>query len=231
MIAKNTMNTSPKAKFLSYLPKKYEPYQPRGQRGQRGQRGITLIMVLVFIVTLSLIAAVGMRGVITGDRVVANERDRALSFQAAESAIREAVDLIAASPRDLTKYSVLGGSDPTSPLGLPLGGNIEHWRTTSGKTAATTCVIPNADASTTRFKWDDTCSTQSGNKYSNTQQPRYVIELASKVPVGAVTPPTKYECWYRITSRATGGTNEADVILQAMFSLEITSGKCDKETP
>lgn len=212
------MNTSARAKLSSYLPKKYELHQ------SRAQRGITLIMVLIFIVTLSLIAAVGMRGVITGDRVVANERDRALSFQAAESAIREAVDLISAG--DVTKYSVIGAK----PGGLPLGGNIEHWRTTSGKTVATVCDIPTADAGTKRFKWDNDCSKESSNLYSNIQKPRYVIELASKVPVGAVTPPTKNECWFRITSRATGGTNEADVVLQAMFSQEIPApGKCPKE--
>ena len=32
----------------------------------KAERGITLIMVLIFMVTLSLIAAVGMRGVVTG---------------------------------------------------------------------------------------------------------------------------------------------------------------------
>jgi type IV pilus assembly protein PilX len=176
------------------------------------QRGITLIMVLIFIVTLSLIAAVGMRGVMTAERVVANERDRALAFQAAESTAREAVTLIASG----TGYTTIGV--------LPLGGNTEHWRTTSGLTAAAACTpIPLMSAATTRYNWtlDGVgCSTKSANttKYGNAAEPRYVIELMPTVPLPGGT---KAECWYRITARATGGTQEADVILQAMFSREI----------
>jgi type IV pilus assembly protein PilX len=225
MIAINLINTSAGVEFHSHLPGKYEFHQIRAQSGQRG---ITLIMVLIFIVTLSLIAAVGMRGVITGDRVVANESDRASAFQAAESAIREAVDLITASPPlpATPLFSVIG----STPGGLPLGGNIEHWRTTSAKTVATGCVIPIADADTTRFKWaDNTCSTETDKAYENAEKPRYVIELASKVAIGSAIPPAKYECWFRITSRATGGTKEADVILQTMFSQEIPAGKCLRE--
>jgi Tfp pilus assembly protein PilX len=220
MIAKNSMKTSIRTKLPSYFPKKYEFHQASAQRG------ITLIMVLIFIVTLSLIAAVGMRGVITGDRVVANEFDRALSFQATESTIREAVDLIASDGA----YTLAG----KIPGGLPLGGNIEHWRTTSDKEVEKDCKpIDSEYASKKRFNWAD-CSAKSASasKYSNAEAPSYVIELVSKVPVGAASPPTKIECWYRITSRATGGTKEADVILQAMFSQEVSPGKCSsKEKP
>jgi type IV pilus assembly protein PilX len=192
----------------------------------RSQSGITLIMVLIFIVTLSLIAAVSMRGVITGDRVVANERDRAIAFQGAESTIREAVTLIAAG--DTTKWSLAG----LKPGGLPLAGNAEHWRTTSSLTAATDCTpIPITDAATKRFNWTDAagCSKKSAVKYDNLEEPRYVIELTSKVGVGTALPYTKFECWYRVTGRASGGTGEADVILQAMFSVEQPPGKCPNE--
>ena len=220
MIAKKQTNTTFTNKFsLFSIENSKNTYY-------RDQRGITLIMVLIFIVTLSLIAAVGMRGVITGDRVVANERDRAIAFQGAESTIREAVTLIAAG--DTTKWSASG----LKPGGLPLAGNAEHWRTTSNLTEATDCTpIATADADTKRFNWTDTasCSAKSTNKYGNLEEPRYVIELTSKVPVGTAVPVTKFECWYRVTSRASGGTAEADVILQAMFSVEQPPGKCPNE--
>ncbi len=199
MIAKTSINSLAKVKFSTQ------------KCNNLTERGITLIMVLIFIVTLSLIAAVGMRGVMTAERVVANERDRALAFQAAESTAREAVTLIASG----TGYTLVGA--PT-PIPLPLGGNTEHWRTTSGLTAATTCTpIPLTEAATTRFNWT-TCGTESVSTYSNAAKPRYVIELMPTVPLPGGT---KAECWYRITARATGGTQEADVILQAMFSREI----------
>jgi Tfp pilus assembly protein PilX len=220
MIAEKLINTPARDELNLILSKKYSTMN------YRTQRGITLIMVLIFIVTLSLIAAVAMRGVITGERVVANERDRAIAFQGAESTIREAVTLIAAG--DTTKWTVSG----LIPGGLPLAGNAEHWRTTSNLTAATDCTpIPIADAGITRFNWTDAagCSKKSSVKYDNFEEPRYVIELTSKVNVGTATPPTKIECWYRVTGRASGGTGEADVILQAMFSIEQPPGKCPNQ--
>jgi type IV pilus assembly protein PilX len=220
MIAKKQTNTPAREDFTLNFTLNSK------NTGHRAQRGITLIMVLIFIVTLSLIAAVAMRGVITGDRVVANERDRAIAFQGAESTIREAVTLIAAG--DITKWSAAG----LKPGGLPLAGNAEHWRTTSSLTAATDCTpIPIGDAATTRFNWTEAagCSKKSAVKYDNLEEPRYVIEFTSKVNVGTATPPTKIECWYRVTSRASGGTGEADVILQAMFSVEQPPGKCPNE--
>ena len=183
-------------------------------------------MVLVLMVTLSLLTAIGLRGVITGERAVANERDRALAFQAAESASREAI-------ADILRVNLPAGSTnpaprpsatdiPYSPT-LPLGGNAEHWRTTSGLTVATDCkdAIQLTEAATTRYKWDKNrdaanlnCSVEASSTYGNAVKPRYFIEL---MPGVAITG-TQSECWYRVTSRATGGSQDADVILQVMVS-------------
>lgn len=165
------------------------------------QRGITLILVLIFIVSLSLIAAVGMRNVGTGERVVANERDRSLAFQGAESAGREAVAKIT----DGT-VTALATGNYTAPL--PRGGNAEFWRTTSSldvDTCASTDV-------TKRFNWTD-CAAPASNTYGNSEAPRYVVETLPPVVIS----PTITEQWYRVTSRASGGSNQADVILQLMF--------------
>lgn len=163
-------------------------------------------MVLIFIVTLSLIAAVGMRSVITGDRVVANERDRALAFQAAESAGREGVAAIKAA-------IIPGGSFPTKtyPTPHPLGGNAQFWRTTSTLPTNGTDCTASSDTSK-RFDWLN-CSTASATAYGNKVNPRYVIEKMG----GVTTTVGKAVCWYRVTSHATGGSSEADVILQLMF--------------
>ena len=182
-------------------------------------------MVLIFIVTLSLIAAVGMRGVITGERVVANERDRNIAFQGAESAGREAVKLIA------TK----NGANFHARAMFPLGGNIEHWRTTSALDASD-CLIPLASSGAKRYDWASErsnakpdCSTKTAEKFGNVEEPRYVIEYTSEVPNTATG---KKECWYRVTSRAIGLSGEADVILQVMFSVEhqnLPSDPCIKD--
>lgn len=178
------------------------------------QLGITLIMVLIFIVTLSLISAVAMRGVITGERVVANERDRAIAFQGAESAGRVAIELL--STKNKSNFHA-------RPI-FPLGGNIEHWRTTSALNSSK-CAIVLAEASTHRYDWSSdwsvakpNCSVKTDEKYGNKDEPRYVIEFASELPNTPII--NRYQCWYRVTSRASGLTGEADVILQVMFSIE-----------
>lgn len=168
-----------------------------------GQSGITLILVLVFLVSLSLIAAVSMRSVSTGERTVANERDRALAFQGAESAGREAVAKISAGT-----FPAVGYYPQATPLSQ--AGNADFWRTTSNKTEDTVCASTDTSK---RFDWAN-CSTAADSAYGNSTNPRYVIErLPDVVASASVT-----EAWYRITSRAAGGSNQADVILQIMFS-------------
>jgi type IV pilus assembly protein PilX len=180
------------------------------------QNGVTLIMVLIFIVTLSLVAAVGMRNVMSGELVAANERDRALAFQAAESAGREAIAAI-----ETANSTVTVGL--TYPAMLPFSGNAEFWRTTSNVTLATDCVpqpVGTPNASRTRFNWslDGTgCSIKSVSKYGNADEPRYFVERLADVP--PASPGGITQCWYRITSRATGLTRQADVILQVMHTL------------
>ena len=179
------------------------------------------------MVTLSLIAAVGLRAVITGDRVVANERDRSLAFQAAESAGREAIEVIKNPNRLIATHA-----DYHPYLdALPLGGNANHWRTTSSLTVTDcTIVIPLTDAATKRYNWTTEyesakpyCSTATKGAYGNKDKPRYFVELMP----GAVATGGQTECWYRVTSRATGGTSDADVILQVMVSNTITGSPGD----
>ena len=193
---------------------------------KKHEKGITLIMVLIFIVTLSLVAAVGMRSVISSERVVANELDKTLAFQAAESAGREGVAKI------VSVYES-GGTFPASTLATPhpLGGNAIFWRTSSELSESSGCIASNDE--TKRFNWP-TCSEEAASAYvkqtqdtpannasiyGNAVKPRYVIEKLA----GTLSPTTgKADCWYRVTSRATGGSASADVILQVMFSQTIT---------
>ena len=176
-------------------------YPQQRKLSENQQRGVTLILVLIFIVSLSLIAAVGMRNVGTGERVVANERDRSLAFQGAESAGREAVSKIT----DGT-VTALATGHYTAPL--PRGGNAEFWRTTSSLDVDT-CASTDA---TKRFNWTD-CAAPASNTYGNNEAPRYVVETLPPVVIS----PTITEQWFRVTSRASGGSNQADVILQLMF--------------
>ena len=204
-IAKYLINTPATAKLPKLMSKSMQI---------KHQSGITLIMVLIFIVTLSLIAAVSMRGVITGERVVANERDRAIAFQGAESAGRVAIELL--NTKSTSNFHARSM--------FPLGGNALHWRTTSALDASK-CLIALTETSTHRYNWSTVwsaaaqdCSVKTDQKYGNKDEPRYVIEFISDAPIAAT--PSRKECWYRVTSRASGQTGEADVILQVMYAVE-----------
>jgi type IV pilus assembly protein PilX len=56
----------------------------------RRQRGVALIISLILLTIMSLVGIAGVRAVSKEERMVAQSFDRAIAFQAAESALREA---------------------------------------------------------------------------------------------------------------------------------------------
>jgi type IV pilus assembly protein PilX len=54
------------------------------------QRGATLIVALVMLLLISLLAIGGMQGSVMQERMASNAQDGAISFQAAEAALRQA---------------------------------------------------------------------------------------------------------------------------------------------
>ena len=75
--------------------------------------------------------------------------------------------------------------------------------------AVDTCASTDA---TKRFDWTN-CAAPASNTYGNSVAPLYVVETLPPAVISA----TITEQWYRVTSRASGGSNQADVILQIMF--------------
>jgi type IV pilus assembly protein PilX len=61
--------------------------------GQRHQRGVSLVIVLVLLVATSILGIAVLRSTAMQERMSANQRDRSLAFQAAESALRYAQDV------------------------------------------------------------------------------------------------------------------------------------------
>lgn len=66
---------------------------PAGSR----QRGVSLVIVLVLLVATSLLGIAVLRSTAMQERMSANLRDRSLAFQAAESALRYAQDVVLAA--------------------------------------------------------------------------------------------------------------------------------------
>lgn len=185
------------------------------------QSGITLILVLIFTVTLAVIGVVGMRQAMTVERIAANDRDRSLAFQAAESALREGVAQITAG----TASGLSSGYYGTR---FSAGGSSDFWRTqTTSLTENTACT----DSTTLRFKWSGcSANASASSKYNNSAAPQYVIERMPDVAVTGASGNTGTETWYRVTARATGGSNQADVILQVMY-CKLASGSAQSTSP
>lgn len=171
------------------------------------QRGMTLLVGIIFLAMLMLITMIGFRNTISSERMTGNAFDRNTSFQSAENAGKEALQTLPA---------IEAGTIPvngyySSPL--PRGGDTDFWTQGAGAT-----VSSSACASTTPFSWAS-CSASVASKYTfstnansaqNAQLAQYVIELLP--PAVGSTDRT-----YRMTTRSTGGSGDAEVVLQSIY--------------
>lgn len=179
---------------------------------QQGQRGMTLLVGLILLMMLTVVSTIGFRNTTMSERMTGNSVDRNVSFQSAESAGKEALTLIEA-----------GGfsAGTTGHYGAPIsqGGTTSFW--TKGDGSAAFSSLADCTASTTTaFRWIYTttsgkvnCAARVSTLYANNaSNAQYVIELLTQVVSGTNTVST-----YRVTSRSTGGSGNADVVLQINY--------------
>jgi type IV pilus assembly protein PilX len=170
-------------------------------RSAKRQQGMTLLVGLILLVMLTVISTIGFRNTTMSERMTGNTVDRNVSFQSAESAGKEALQAIES------------GSFNAATLGhyaapIAQGGTTTYW--TQGKGAVVS--NPVNCATTTPFSWRS-CSAEVAAKYTNNaNKAQYVIELLTQASSGGSTTTT-----YRITSRSTGGSDLADVVLQTLY--------------
>jgi type IV pilus assembly protein PilX len=81
------------------------------------QRGIALAVALVLLLLITLVGLAGVRGTMMQQKMAANQYDRQLAFQAAETAIRVAAAKLAANPAGLVARNCQTGG--TVCLGNP----------------------------------------------------------------------------------------------------------------
>ena len=178
--------------------------------GRSHQRGITLIVGVIFLAMLMLITVIGFRNTTLSERMTGNAFDRTTSFQSAENAAKEAEE--ASKTFALDKVS----GDGYYSTALPNGGNTDFWTQGAGATIASTAC---ENQTNEHFSWTS-CSKSVDNEYQfetnaneaqNAQPAQYVIELL---------PPAKdsTDLTYRVTTRSTGGSGDAEVILQMIHS-------------
>lgn len=170
------------------------------QLRRKSQRGMTLIVGLILLVMLMSISMIGFRNTTLSGRMTGNVLDRNVSFQSAESAGKEALQVIE------------GGGFATTTLGhfappFSEGDNGKFWTQGAGAT-----VTAGACATTTPFSWASCAASVSAPYANNSERAKYVIELLTTV-VGATTTARTY----RVTARSIGGSGAAESVVQVMY--------------
>jgi type IV pilus assembly protein PilX len=160
------------------------------------QSGAVLIISLIMLLLLTLIGTTGMQSTSLEEKMAGNIRDKNLAFQAAESALK-------ASEASLISPAVL----PT----FTDAGTGGFYKDTS--------TIPTASAILTDSFWTtNPVATSSVSTLGNgITTPVYIIQQLPAACFGTC-PPGSTSTPYRITVRATGGTTNAVVILQSIYS-------------
>jgi type IV pilus assembly protein PilX len=191
------------------------------------QKGVTLIVSLVILLIMTIIGLQGISSTTLEERMARNYRDSQLSFQAAETALRDAEELV-----NTTSF-VMGNYSSTCVNGLCFNG-----------TAPGTCPAANPggivsgntliDPSYTQAHWlNPAVMGTAGNYivYSGTitgvfAQPRYIIEFRCYVqadPAASAPDAATYGLtneWaemYRITALGFGASDNSRTMLQSTF--------------
>jgi type IV pilus assembly protein PilX len=164
----------------------------------RQQHGAVLIISLIMLLVLTLLGVTSMRTSILEEKMAGNLRDKNLSFQAAESALRDGEDLL----QTLVATSSFDG--------------------TSGRLSASD-NDPDFFAYST---WSDSSSiAYSGTMDGVATQPRYIVKFIKQVvsdtgslKVGGYGDGgTNTVNNFRVTARGTGKTDSSASVLQAYY--------------
>ncbi|WHZ11246.1 MAG: hypothetical protein OJF60_001685 [Burkholderiaceae bacterium] len=167
---------------------------------------MTLLVGLVLLVMLMVVSVIGFRNTTLSTRMTGNAVDRQISFQSAENAGKETLQVIESGGFGIANA---GHYDPP----LAGAGGTKFWTGDAGASVSpATCTT-----TTTSFNWTS-CAAQVATAYTgNAERASYVIELLSQQVNSGSTVST-----YRVTSRSTGGSGDAAVVLQTIYSRTTT---------
>lgn len=169
------------------------------------QHGVTLVVALMLLIAVTLLGLASMRGTGMQERMSANLYDRAIAFQAAESALREAETLLAsgtAGPFDGTVAGLFGKPDPAG------SGFKNRWDNSATAWASAITWWTAADA---------------GTRARAAGAPQYIIEdlgMWPSTPDCDTVTTIASDCLkprYRITARSAQVAGRPVVLLQTTY--------------
>lgn len=168
------------------------------------QSGVVLAVSLIMLVLLTMIALSGTQVTNLEEKMAGNARDQNIAFQAAESTLVAAENLIISLTLDEINNTV--------PLPVPSG--AQPFDGTGGLLGLTDNELDYFTNTTwSNANSHDTPAGFSGN-LGLTANPRYIIKLIMQTSPVAATPNLSV---FRITARATGTVAGTEVILQEIY--------------
>lgn len=156
----------------------------------RRQHGAVLAISLILLLIMTIIGVTAAQMTGLEEKMAGNFRDRNLAFQAAETALRAGEEKVKSLPACPILAAAANGGFYAHNSTPNIGdGDNSVWSTSNSAFNYTGVLL----ASTTQ-----------------TAQPKYIIQCVNSAP--------QANSLYRITARGTGGTTDAVVILQSVYS-------------
>lgn len=195
----------------------------------KNQQGATLVVTLIILLVVSWLGIASMRSSNLELKMAISSRDRAVAFEAAESALATIENNLAQTPIPYTSFS----ADCAN--GLCFSGDFE------GAVDKAECMLSDVNNLGVEQPWRNITNWQDAAKYATINvltnagnggaaipaQVRYMVEFMCFVQNGLVivksTSDTvnkpNYVPLYRITVQASGDANRGAVMLQSVFKV------------
>jgi type IV pilus assembly protein PilX len=175
----------------------------------RSQRGAILVTCLLLLLTLTIIGITTMQMTRLQERMAGNTRDMNLALQGSEAALRDGEAYLRRLTSAPTATSALPCNETEAevcdPSGLPdLGNQDKDWW----------------DDNALELEADGDRADTERDATELAEDPRFVIEALTYIPDSLTAGhevPTGRD-FYRISGRSTGGTGDANVVLQSTFT-------------
>lgn len=161
---------------------------------RRQQSGMALLVTLVLIALMAMLAFSGSEATRLQQRLASNDQAAQIAFQAAEAALREAINMINDEAPYLTGFCNSAGSSRYYI-------NIDDLDTDDGYSRL-------EDANEI-----DDFQLGDGSGISMTRQPRYIIACIDKPD--SATPPSSY--YFRINAQGFGPSGQISRIIEARY--------------
>ncbi len=174
----------------------YRTLKPESKR----QSGVALVVGLLLLVVMTLIGITTMRGTILEERMAGNYRDKGLSFQMAETALRDAeleIKGCASCGRKISGLTGFASSCDSTGLCYDTDSSFDPVATLEGGHGVAYGTYTSAPSVPS----------------SISSAPRYVIEGYKVRPPGAAS----WKYMYRITAIGFGGSDNSRTFLQSAY--------------